>query len=95
MDEKQKAKDEAAEAAKKNDPGGGGGGNAPDEKARIQELETENKELKQQVLALKKKLEEIEAEQQAAAHRPRPRSCWPRWRNTAWASPATKSARRN
>ncbi len=69
MDEKQKAKDEAAEAAKKNDPGGGGGGNAPDEKARIQELETENKELKQQVLALKKKLEEIEAEQQAAAHR--------------------------
>ncbi len=67
MDDKQKAKDEAAEAAKKNDPGGGG--NAPEDKARIQELETENKELKQQVLALKKKLEEIEAEQQAAAHR--------------------------
>ena len=69
MDDKQKAKDEAAEAAKKNDPGGGGGGNAPEDKARVQELETENKELKQQVLALQKKLEELEAEQQAAANR--------------------------
>ena len=67
MDDQQKAKDEAAEAAQKNDPGGGG--NAPDEKARIQELEAENKELKQQVLTLQKKLEEIEAEQQAAANR--------------------------
>ena len=68
MDDKQKAKDEAAEAAKKPAPGGGGG-NAPEDKARIQELETENKELKQQVLTLQKKLEEIEAEQQAAANR--------------------------
>ena len=67
MDDQQKAKDEAAEAAQKNDPGGGG--NAPDEKARIQELEAENKQLKQQVLTLQKKLEEIEAEQQAAANR--------------------------
>ena len=67
MDDQQKAKDEAAEAAQKNDPGGGG--NAPDEKARIQELEAENKQLKQQVLTLQKKLEQIEAEQQAAANR--------------------------
>ncbi len=69
MDDKQKAKDEAAEAAKKTDPGGGGGGNAPDEAARIQELEAENKALKQQVLALQKKVEEMEAEQKAAANR--------------------------
>ena len=69
MDNKQKAKDEAAEAAKKTAPGGGGGGNAPEDKGRIQELEAENKELKQQVLTLQKKLEEIEAEQQAAANR--------------------------
>ena len=71
MDDKQKTKDEAAEAAKKTGPGGGGGGNTPEDKARIQELETENKELKQQVLALKKKLDEMEAEQQAAANRAR------------------------
>ena len=67
MDDKQKAKDEAAEAAKKTAPGGGG--DAPEDKARVQELEAENKELKQQVLALQKKLEELEAEQQAAANR--------------------------
>ena len=69
MDDKQKAKDDTAEAAKNTDPGGGGGGNAPDEAARIQELEAENKELKQQVLALQKKVEEMEAEQKAAANR--------------------------
>ncbi len=71
MDDKQKAKDDAAEAAKKTDPDGGGGGNAPDEAARIQELEAENKELKQQVLALQKKVEEMEAEQKAAANKAR------------------------
>ena len=69
MDDKQKSKDEAAQAAKKTDPGGGGGGNAPEDKARIQELEAENKGLKQQVLALKKQLDEMEAKQQAAANR--------------------------
>jgi adenine-specific DNA-methyltransferase len=68
MDEKQKAKDEAAEAAKKTEEGGG----APaDDKARVRELEKENKELKQQVLALQKKLEEMEAERKAAANRAR------------------------
>lgn len=73
MDDKQKAKDEAAKAAKTTDPGGGGGGNAPDDKARIQELETENKALKQQVLELQKKIEEMEAERQAVANRARAR----------------------
>jgi len=68
MDEKQKSKDEAAEAAKKTEEGGG----APaDDKARVRELEKENKELKQQVLALQKKLEEMEAERKAAANRAR------------------------
>ena len=68
MDEKQKAKDEAALAAKKAEEGGG---NAADDKARIKELEKENKELKQQVLALQKQVEEMEAERKAAANRAR------------------------
>ncbi|PXF60083.1 MAG: hypothetical protein C4B58_00910 [Deltaproteobacteria bacterium] len=68
MDEKQKAKDEAAEAAKKTEDGGGG---TTDDKARIKELEKENKELKQQVLTLQKQVEEMEAEQKAAANHAR------------------------
>jgi adenine-specific DNA-methyltransferase len=68
MDEIQKAKDEAAEAAKKTEDGGGG---TTDDKARIKELEKENKELKQQVLTLQKQVEEMEAEQKAAANRAR------------------------
>ncbi|BBO66346.1 hypothetical protein DSCA_02760 [Desulfosarcina alkanivorans] len=68
MDEKQKAKDEAAEAAKKTEDGGGG---TTDDKARLKELEKENKELKQQVLTLQKQVEEMEAEQKAAANRAR------------------------
>jgi adenine-specific DNA-methyltransferase len=68
MDEKQKAKNEAAEAAdQKKDEGGG----AVDDKARVKELEKENQDLKQQVLALQKKLEEMEAERKAAANRTR------------------------
>jgi adenine-specific DNA-methyltransferase len=68
MDEKQKVKNEAAEAAdQKKDEGGG----AVDDKARVKELEKENQELKQQVLALQKKLEEMEAERKAAANRTR------------------------
>ena len=70
MDEKQKDTEErAAEAAKKKDDGGGG--TAPDDKTRLKELERENKELKQQVLALQKQLEELEAERKAAANRSR------------------------
>ena len=70
MDEKQKDTEErAAEAAKKKDDGGGG--TAPDDKTRLKELERENKELKQQVLALQKQLEELEAEKKAAANRSR------------------------
>jgi len=70
MDEKQKDTEErAAEAAKKKDDGGGG--TAPDDKTRLKELERENKELKQQILALQKQLEELEAEKKAAANRSR------------------------
>ena len=70
MDEKHKETEErAVEAAKKKDDGGGG--TAPDDKTRLKELERENKELKQQVLALQKQLEELEAEKKAAANRSR------------------------
>jgi len=70
MDEKRKEQEEqAVEAAKKKD--GGGGGDAADDKTRVKELEKENKELKQQVLALQKRVEELEAERKAAASRAR------------------------
>ncbi len=70
MDEKHKETEEReADAAKKKDDGGGG--TAPDDKTRLKELERENKELKQQVLALQKQLEELEAERKAAANRSR------------------------
>jgi adenine-specific DNA-methyltransferase len=70
MDEKHKETEEReADAAKKKDDGGGG--TAPDDKTRLKELERENKELKQQVLALQKQLEELEAEKKAAANRSR------------------------
>ncbi|MCK7511747.1 MAG: hypothetical protein MZV70_52030 [Desulfobacterales bacterium] len=61
--------EQAAEAAKKKDDRGGG--TALDDKTRLKELERENKELKQQVLALQKQLEELEAEKKAAANRSR------------------------
>ncbi len=70
MDEKRKEQEEqAVEAAKKKD--GGGGGDAADDKTRVKELEKENKDLKQQVLALQKRVEELEAERKAAASRTR------------------------
>ncbi len=73
MDEKEKQKDERAEAAKgkeeEQDEGGGGG--STDDKTRIKELEKENGELKKQVASLQKRVEELEAEQQAAANRSR------------------------
>jgi hypothetical protein len=84
MDEdlkKEAAKEE--EGAKKPpapDGGGGGGGGtgtppATDDpaalKARIKELEKENKDLKQQVSDLQKQIQTLEAEKQAAANRAR------------------------
>jgi len=61
-----------ADAAKKKDPGGDGGNPPPmDDKARVKELETENKELKAQVSELQKRVQELEAEQKASANKAR------------------------
>ena len=76
---KEAAKDEPSEGAKKPPvpDGGGGGGNppVPDDpaalKARVKELEKENKDLKQQVSDLQKQIQTLEAEKQAAANRTR------------------------
>lgn len=70
-DKKEHETDEQHEdAAKKGAPGGGGA--APvDDKARIKELETENKDLKNQVLELQKQVQELEAASKAAANKAR------------------------
>ena len=79
MDDKRKD-DSSGEAAKKTPDGGGGagapgtppGGGPPvDDKARVRELEKENKDLKQQMLALQKQIDTLEAERKAAANRTR------------------------
>jgi adenine-specific DNA-methyltransferase len=59
------------EAAKKKDSGGGGGAAPVDDKARIKELEDENKQLKQQVSDMQKQIAELEAESKAAANKSR------------------------
>lgn len=70
-DKKEHETDEQREeAAKKNAPAGGGGTPANDE-ARVKELETENKDLKNQVLDLQKRIAELEAESKAAANKSR------------------------
>ena len=82
MDEKDKdktPKEETEGAKKKDDAGGGGGGGGntpvPDDpaalKARVKELEQENKALKQQVSDLQKQVQELEADKKAAANRAR------------------------
>lgn len=83
MDEdlKKEAAKEEEGAKKPPAPGGGGGGGgtstppATDDpaalKARIKELEKENKDLKQQVSDLQKQIQTLEAEKQAAANRSR------------------------
>jgi len=79
---KEAGKEEPSEGAKKtpapDDGGGGGGGGTPpmrDDpaalKARVKELEKENKDLKQQVSDLQKQIQTLEAEKQAAANRAR------------------------
>ncbi|MHB9037890.1 MAG: DNA adenine methylase [Armatimonadota bacterium] len=66
----QETDEQREEAAKKKDSGGGGG--APvDDKARIKELEDENKQLKQQVSDMQKQIAELEAESKAAANKSR------------------------
>ena len=81
MDDKHK--DEGGnEAAKKTPDGGGAGapgapgappGGVPpaDDKARVRELEKENKDLKTQILALQKQIDQLESERKAAANRAR------------------------
>ncbi len=75
LEDTRKETDEQHEdAAKKSAPGGGGDTPAAppvDDKARIKELEAENKTLKQQVLDLQKQVQELEAESKAAANKTR------------------------
>lgn len=63
-DEKKETEEQHEDAAKKAAP-------PVDDKARIKELETENKDLKQQVLDLQKQVQELEAVSKAAANRAR------------------------
>jgi adenine-specific DNA-methyltransferase len=74
MDDKTKDNG-AGEAAKKKDGGGGGGfppADAPGgDKPAQPDLEKENKALKQKVLELQKRIDELEAEQKAAANKSR------------------------
>jgi adenine-specific DNA-methyltransferase len=62
---------EAAEAAKKKDGEGGAPPPPMDDKARMKELEAENKALNAQVGELQKRIQELEAEQKSAANRAR------------------------
>ena len=68
-DDKNKPDEQHKDAAKKNAPGAG----APpvDDKARIKELEQENKDLKQQVIDLQSQVQELEAASKAAANKSR------------------------
>ncbi len=59
------------EAVKKKEAPGGGAAPPVDDKARIKELEAENKDLKNQVLELQKRVDELEAESKAAANKAR------------------------
>jgi adenine-specific DNA-methyltransferase len=72
-DIKSETDEQHEDAAKKKAPDGGGNAPAPpvDDKARIKELEAENKTLKQQVLDLEKQVQELEAASQAAANKAR------------------------
>lgn len=69
-DDKKETDEQREEAAKKKDAPGGGA--APtDDKARVKELEDENKQLKQQVLNLQQQVQELEAASKAAANKAR------------------------
>ncbi len=70
-DDKKETDEQREEAAKKKDAPGGGGAAPTDDKARVQELETENKQLKQQVLDLQQQVQELEAASKAAANKAR------------------------
>lgn len=70
-DDKNKTDEQHEDAAKKKDAPGGGDGTPVDDKARVKELEAENKDLRNQVLELQKRIEELEAESKAAASKAR------------------------
>ena len=71
VDDIQKETEEQLEAAKKKDAPGEGAAPPVDDKARIKELEAENKDLKNQVLELQKRVDDLEAESKAAANKAR------------------------
>ena len=71
VDDIQKENEEQLEAAKKKDAPGEGAAPPVDDKARIKELEAENKDLKNQVLELQKRVDDLEAESKAAANKAR------------------------
>lgn len=71
VDDIQKENEEQLEAAKKKDAPGGGAAPPVDDKGRIKELEAENKDLKNQVLELQKRVDDLEAESKAAANKAR------------------------
>lgn len=71
VDDIQKENEEQLEAAKKKEAPGEGAAPPVDDKARIKELEAENKDLKNQVLELQKRVDDLEAESKAAANKAR------------------------
>lgn len=71
MEEDRKETEERHEDAAKKGAPGGGGTISIDDKARIKELERENKDLRNQVLELQKRIDELEAESKAAANKSR------------------------
>jgi len=68
--DKDKADEQRQDAAKKGTSAGGNDASA-DDKTRVRELEAENKDLKNQVLELQKRIDELEAESKAAANKSR------------------------
>ncbi|MCE5314017.1 MAG: DNA adenine methylase [Armatimonadota bacterium] len=71
LEDDRKETDEQLDAAKKKTAPEGGGEPATDDKARIKELEQENKDLKNQVVELQARIDELEAESKTAANKAR------------------------
>lgn len=71
LEDDKKETDEQLEAAKKKTAPGSETTPPVDDKARIKELEQENKDLKNQVVELQAKIDELEAESKAAANKAR------------------------
>ena len=68
--DKDKADEQRQDAAKK-DTSAGGNDATTDDKTRVRELEAENKDLKNQILELQKRVDDLEAESKAAANKAR------------------------